>query len=426
MRIVLTGASGFIGSALAEALRQRGHEVLRAGRSAAADLRMDFSEVPSRQWWRERLAGVDAVVNTVGIIREQGGQTFDALHRRAPIELFHGCAAAGVERVVHISALGADAQAQSRYHLTKRAADDELRTLPLRAAIVQPSLVYGSGGSSAALFNSLALAPLLMLPRRGGMLVQPVHVRDVVEGIVALLEAPPAQTVTLPFAGPQAMTMRDYLARLRHLLGAASPLRVWGLPESLFRFGAKLAGRVPGSVLDEETAGMLVRGNHTSDNALPALLHRPPTPVQRFIARDELEGARTQAVLAWWRPALKAAVGLVWIWTGIVSLGLYPLEESRGLLARVGLHGRLADLALYGAAALDLALGVLTWVAPRGWRRGVWAAQVALILGYMVLITLFLPEYWLHPYGPLTKNLPMLAAIGLLWSLEPPKWHGVV
>ena len=73
---------------------------------------------------------------------------------------------------------------------------------------------------------------------------------------------------------------------------------------------------------------------------------------------------------------------------------------------------------LYGAAVLDLLLGVLTLAAPARWRRWVWLVQLALIGGYTVLITFFLPEYWLHPYGPISKNLPILAAILLLWGLE--------
>jgi hypothetical protein len=79
---------------------------------------------------------------------------------------------------------------------------------------------------------------------------------------------------------------------------------------------------------------------------------------------------------------------------------------------------------LYGAALMDLLLGLLTVAAPARWRRGVWLAQIALIGGYTVLITFFLPEYWLHPYGPITKNLPILALIALLWSLEPPARGG--
>ena len=88
------------------------------------------------------------------------------------------------------------------------------------------------------------------------------------------------------------------------------------------------------------------------------------------------------------------------------------------MLSRVGLHGALASFALYGAAALDLALGVLSLACPARWRRALWLAQAALIAGYTVLISVFLPEYWLHPYGPVSKNLPILGLIALLWALE--------
>jgi hypothetical protein len=75
-------------------------------------------------------------------------------------------------------------------------------------------------------------------------------------------------------------------------------------------------------------------------------------------------------------------------------------------------------LALYGAAALDLLLGLLTlWPLRR--QRWLWSAQIALIAGYTLIISWRLPEYWLHPYGPLTKNLPLLALLVLLFVLAP-------
>src|SRR5688572_24357551 len=115
MRILLTGATGFIARAVAQALHKRGHTVLRVQRRAGGPgkevVQADYAQVPSRDWWLPRLAGVDAVVNTVGILREQPGQTFAALHTDAPAELFRACAAAGVHTVVQVSALGADAGA---------------------------------------------------------------------------------------------------------------------------------------------------------------------------------------------------------------------------------------------------------------------------------------------------------------------------
>lgn len=424
MRILLTGASGFIGRAVAQALRERGHAVVRVLRHPppGADdvVQADFAGVPRRSWWLARLVGIDAVVNTVGILREQGGQTFGALHTEAPIELFHACAAGGVRTVIQVSALGADGNARSGYHRSKKAADDVLRSLPLAGAIVQPSLVYGPGGSSAALFNKLAVAPVLPFPQAGRMPVQPVHVDDVVQGIVRLVEEPPLSVATLAFASAQPLALRDYLGELRAALGETRRQWVLTMPTALFRAGAAAAGQVPGSMLDADTADMLLAGNATAHNALPELLGREPRPPRAFVSGGEREAQRRSAVIDLWHPVLRGALALLWLWTAAVSFGLYPVQDSYALLARVGLHGAVATLALYGAAALDLVLGVLTLAAPVAWRRWVWLAQLALIAGYTLLVTAFLPEYWLHPYGPISKNLPIVALIVLLWALEPP------
>jgi hypothetical protein len=166
---------------------------------------------------------------------------------------------------------------------------------------------------------------------------------------------------------------------------------------------------------------MLLAGNATPHNALPQLLGREPVAPRDFIAPALRETSRREAALDLWLPVLRVALAAMWIRTAAVSFGLYPVADSYALLERVGLYGAPATLALYGAAVLDLLLGVLTLAAPAAWRRMVWLAQLALIGGYTVLITWFLPEYWLHPYGPISKNLPVMAAIALLWALEPPK-----
>lgn len=424
MRVLVTGASGFIGCAVADALRRQGHQVVRVLRnppSGAFDvLQADFASIPSRAWWQPRLDGIDVVVNAVGIIREQGTQSFEALHIHAPSELFHASVAAGVRCIIHVSALGADASATSRYHQSKKAADDVLRCLPVDAAIVQPSLVYGPGGDSAALFGMMAVAPLLPLPGGGNMLVQPVHVDDVVNGIVALVTSPPQGVRTLAFAGPRPMPLRAYLRELRQALGESSSLRVLPVPLPLFRTAATVAGKLPGSLLDPETAKMLLAGNTTQENSLAELLGRSPREVSDFVVRNAAESVRHAAVLALWHPLLRVAVAFLWLWTGIVSLGLYPVADSYALLARVGLQGELASWALYGAAVCDFALGILTLAAPTSWRRWVWLAQLCLMGGYTLVITLFLPEQWLHPYGPISKNLPLAAAIALLWAMERP------
>jgi hypothetical protein len=108
----------------------------------------------------------------------------------------------------------------------------------------------------------------------------------------------------------------------------------------------------------------------------------------------------------------------VWIVTAIVSFGVYPVAESYALLAGVGLKGLPAAFALYGAALLDLAFGIGIFVLRD--RRWLWRAQMALIVAYSIIIAIHLPEFWLHPFGPLLKNVPLLAAILLLHEFDRP------
>jgi hypothetical protein len=105
----------------------------------------------------------------------------------------------------------------------------------------------------------------------------------------------------------------------------------------------------------------------------------------------------------------------------VVSIGLYPRADSLALLARLGAQGAWAELLLTGAALFDLALGLATIALGAAARaRWLWPLQLLLIGFYTAAITLALPEFWLHPFGPLSKNLPMCAAIALLWALDAP------
>jgi hypothetical protein len=129
-----------------------------------------------------------------------------------------------------------------------------------------------------------------------------------------------------------------------------------------------------------------------------------------------MDAVRVSAQLDWLLPLLRYSVALVWIVTGIVSLGPFPVSSSYELLARVGVSRALAPALLYGAALMDLAFGIATLLVKR--RRFVWLAQTGAILLYTIIISAKMPEFWLHPFGPLLKNVPLLAAILALYHLE--------
>jgi hypothetical protein len=170
--------------------------------------------------------------------------------------------------------------------------------------------------------------------------------------------------------------------------------------------------------VSSDSIGMLERGNTAPADGISRWLGRPPKALSQLRAMPQSLGL--QAKLAWLLPLLIASIAAVWIWTAIVSAWLYPRAASLDLLARVGAPDGTRLLLLYAAALFDLLLGVLSlcWPARLGPRNRLWQSQIVLIIVYTALISWRLPEFWLHPYGPLSKNLPMLAALVLLIQLD--------
>lgn len=424
MKVLLTGATGFIGRHVRDALLADGHELVCAVRrqfeSTNPRLRFitaDFAKDTDKSTWMARLDGVDVVINTVGIFRETGEQTFAALHTETPRALFAASAETDtVKLVVQLSALGADEHATTAYHRSKKAADDTLADLPLASVILQPSLIYGKDGASARVFRMLASMPLTLRFGSAPQLVQPIHIDDVSAAIVALMrhaDDTSARGLRVPLVGPRALPFTDYLAALRHQMGMGR-LRVLRLPAGLARALAAMGQWLPGALLDRDALAMLDRGNHADPDMTEQLLGHPPRAIDSFIEDPAAE--RLQAKLHWLLPLLRCSIALVWIATAMVSFGLYPVERSYDLLARTGIPTALQPLMLFGAATFDLALGLGILLLPR--RRWLWLVQLGLIGLYTIVIAIKLPEFLLHPYGPLTKNLPMLAAIWLLYELE--------
>lgn len=424
MRILLTGATGFIGRRLRAALLDEGHTVVGiARRPPASDrpqlrwLALDLQHAVDPAHWRPHVADVDVVVYAAGVFAANDAAALEAIHARAPQALFNACREAGVARVVQVSALGAAADAPTAFLRTKHAADAALLALPLDAVVVRPSLVFGPDGASSRLFLALASLPLLVLPDGGRQRVQPVHVDDLVRALVRLATGAAAARGVLDAVGPFALPLADYLQDLRTGLGLPHA-RVLSLPMRAARPLARAARALPfaSPLVTEDSLRMLEAGNPADARPFADALGRPSRAPAAFVAPQWRELLRMRALLAWLLPVLRVSIAVVWIATGIVSLGVYPVPDSYALLARAGVPAAMRPVVLYGAALLDLALGVLTLVAPRRW---LWRAQGALMLLYMAVIAVRLPEWWIHPYGPIIKNLPMLAALWLLDALHP-------
>ncbi|WP_255326653.1 SDR family oxidoreductase [Pseudoxanthomonas sp. J31] len=414
---MVAGGRGMIGGAVARRLRQAGHEVVLAGRGQGVDLALDFNALPPQGELVRRLRGHDVLVNAVGIFQAQAQQSFDAVHVKAVAALFGAAVQAGIGRLLHVSALGAELGGSTAYFDSKGRAEVLLRQLPAPVVIVRPSLVFSPQGASSRFFLGLATWPLLLLPGGGRQPVQPLHLDDLAEALARLATCaePPD---TLEAVGPRPLPLRDYLRELGAALGRAP--RVASLPMAPLRPLLPLAARLSGGLVGADALRMLEAGNTGDPDGITAVLGRPPRDPSVFIAAPE--AARLRAGLRLRRAvlALRVSLAAMWLGTAWVSLWGYPREASHALLARVGLHGGVAEAALWSGALLDALLGIAMLLLPR--RRPVYYAQLALMAGYTVLISLWLPEFWLHPFGPLLKNVPIAGAILALILLD--RAHG--
>jgi hypothetical protein len=321
--------------------------------------------------------------------------------------VYQAAVAAGVRRAVLISALGAGPDADTEYWRSKAAGEGVLLNAGLLATVIRPSLVYGDDGASSRWFVRLAQWPLWLLPAARGQ-VQPLHVVDLCAGVVAALAEPATAGQILEAAGPQALDLAQYLQLLR----GRGRGRGVGLGQGVCRMAAKLAQRWPGSLLTMESLAMLAAGN-VAHCAQPfsQLVGRPLREAATFAT----PAARLQARVSLARFSLQLGLALVWLITAVVSIWVFPVADSNQLLAACHIPPALFAPLRLGSAGLDALFGVLTLFAPG---RRLWQAQISLITVYSVIVALCLPQFLIHPFGPLLKNTGLLGALAALLILE--------
>jgi uncharacterized protein YbjT (DUF2867 family) len=285
--IAVIGGSGFIGRHLAARLARQGLQLGIATRQPDWRLRalqvlpgvsldrVDLADVDALARWLE---GRDAVVSMAGILHGSA-RAFHAVHAELPARIVDACHRAGVGRIVHVSALGAAADAPSHYQQSKAAGEDAIRAGGLCWTILRPSVVFGPGDNFLNLFAALCRR-LPVIPLAGAEAqFQPVWVEDVARATETVLPLRTACGRTLDLAGPNRYTLAELVRLTGRMTGHPRP--ILPLPSVAGLLQATLFECLPGpTLMSRDNVRSLARDN-ISETGFPArLLGFAPTSLE--------------------------------------------------------------------------------------------------------------------------------------------------
>jgi uncharacterized protein YbjT (DUF2867 family) len=312
--VTVFGGSGFVGRHIVRALAMRGYRVRAAVRrpdlagflkplGMVGQVQPVQANIRFPDSIKAATEGAVAVVNAVGILAERGRQSFQAVHVDGAADVASIAAAEGVERLVHISAIGADAESDSHYFHTKAKGEETVRQAFPRAVIMRPSIQFGLGDSFFNRFAGIArMSPVLPLIGASTRF-QPVYVGDVATAIRMAVDGDVVGGRVFELGGAEILTFRECMAEMLRVIERRRLLLPLPLPL------AKLAGGVlqflPGRILTADQVRQLqydnvvsaeaisekrtLAGLGISATALDAIL---PTYLSRFRVRGEFRHQR--------------------------------------------------------------------------------------------------------------------------------------
>lgn len=293
--VTVFGGSGFVGGQVVRALAKAGHRVRVAVRNPNLAYRMrmlgdvgqievvqaNVRNVPSVA---RAVDGAEAVVNLVGVLWESGRQTFQTLHVMGAKTVAEQARAAGVKRLVQVSALGADLESSSKYQRTKALGEAAVRAAFPGAVVIRPSVMFGAEDKFFNKFGQMAaLFPALPLIGGGETKFQPVYVGDVAQVVAKAVVSPAAEGLTYELGGP---AVYSFKALMELILRETGRNRV--LAPIPF-FAAGLIGKVgdlspinPPLTSDQVET---LKTDNVADNGLPGLVEAGvvPTAVEAVV-----------------------------------------------------------------------------------------------------------------------------------------------
>ncbi|MFC3125618.1 complex I NDUFA9 subunit family protein [Pseudoroseomonas globiformis] len=270
------GGTGFIGRHLVPRLAKLGYDIRIATRHADAVLPLTTQgrvgqvmpvrvDLGSETAIAAAVEGAGLVVNLIGILAEKRSGDFNRLQGELPGRIGRAAAASGVQRLVHVSAIGADPASPSAYARSKATGEEALRAAFPAATILRPSIIFGPEDQFFNRFAGMAQMLPFMPVICGGTRFQPVYVGDVADAVVAATERPEAVGQTYELGGPRIATFRELMGYVLEVTGRQR--RLVTLPDGLVRLQARLGEHLPGQPLTRDQLAQLRRDNVVAEGA---------------------------------------------------------------------------------------------------------------------------------------------------------------
>lgn len=281
--VTVFGGSGFVGSQVVRALLKQGWRVRVACRrpqraydlqplGGVGQIQLKRADVTNRAQVEAAVAGADAVINLVGILYATPGRGFDAVHVDGARNVAEAAKAAGARRLIHMSAIGADPEAPSKYARTKGEGEAAVREAFKGATIVRPSIVFGPEDGFFNRFAQLAgLTPALPLFGGGEQKFQPVYVGDLAQAFARLLADPATAGHIYELGGPSTYSFKalmEIIGRETHRSRLLLPLPF--LAADILGMAGNVQSLLMPPILTTDQALLLRRDNLASGD-LPGL-----------------------------------------------------------------------------------------------------------------------------------------------------------